>query len=299
MNSYQPRHLGGREQARSFRRRVGTSTARVWDLPRTGRRAARSFGEPTATAVRHGRLRSFRALVRHLAPRLDSPALWPLDDNRPYVIAKHKDDVKGLAFTPDGKGSSPAPTMAPCALVAAAWRGAERRLLVGRHDPGSARMAADPSLRPVRGGGARPHPPGAPRGRSATRAPGLRRGDRHPRPAFGDGGRLVAAAVRGLPRPVRVWNLETGAVQDPRPRRRLPDPGATVRSAAPGSSAGFPPGQRMTGPKRLAGSGIVALRFAARHRSCPGLGARTELSRSAAAGTLALGYTTCRPVGAL
>ncbi len=139
-------------------------------------------------------------------------ALWPLDDNHPYVIAKHKDDVKGVAFTPDGAGLvsySNDCTVRVWSLLPGGV--AERPLLVGDELYASGRMAADPAS-----------------GRIAVGCHGhihLARLDGSPPQelqapgenfmhgvAFGDGGRLVAAAG-GVPVTVRVWNLETGAVQ--------------------------------------------------------------------------------------
>jgi len=188
----------------------GHPTARVWDLE------APPAAEPLVLRRSDSRASSGMAfdpsghwlVTGHF---LQGAALWPLDDNRPYVIARHKDDVYRIAFTPDGKGLvsySNDATVRVWSLVPGGV--AERRLLVG-DDLYDGRMVADPAsgriavaclghIRLALLDGGPPRELQAP-GENVIR--GL---------AFGDGGRLFAAAG-GVPVTVRVWNLETGAVQ--------------------------------------------------------------------------------------
>ena len=122
----------------------GFPTARVWDL------RAPAAAEPLVLrrSDSHGTTGmafdpSGRWLVTgHFG---QGAALWPLDDNHPYVIAKHKDDVMGIAFTPDGKGlvsHSNDGTVRVWPLLPGG--GAERRLLVG-DDLNDGRMVVDPA----------------------------------------------------------------------------------------------------------------------------------------------------------
>jgi WD40 repeat protein len=140
--------------------------------------------------------------------------VWPLDSREPRVIAREHNDVVEIAFTADGKwlvsasndGDVRASPLSPVS-------GTESRLLLQTRESGGITMALAPSGRPtvavayprrlrvvpLDGGPAREIQGFSP--------------DSFLKPlAFGDGGRLLAAAS-GDHTVVRVWNLETGAMQ--------------------------------------------------------------------------------------
>jgi WD40 repeat protein/DNA-binding winged helix-turn-helix (wHTH) protein len=188
----------------------GRPTARIWDL--TGPSSAEPIVIRRTDTVkitggafdRDGRW----FVIPHFE---DGVSLWHLPARHPHVIARHRDDVSSLVFAGQGRwlvsrsndGTLGAWPLAP-------EDASERRLPVGFDwygrlavEQGSSRVAVtgDGRVRVLSldGGPAREL-----EGSSFHRIRGV---------AFGDGGRLVAAAG-GLPERVRVWNLETGTVRD-------------------------------------------------------------------------------------
>jgi WD40 repeat protein len=139
-------------------------------------------------------------------------SFWALHESHAAVIAQHRDDVSSIVFAGDGKwvvSRSNDGTIGAWPLSPGA--GAERRIPTGREwygplaaDPASSRIVAagEGHVRLVRLAGG-----------PARELEGFSRETAIRGLAFGDGGRLLAAAV-GPPERVRVWNLETGAVQD-------------------------------------------------------------------------------------
>jgi WD40 repeat protein/DNA-binding winged helix-turn-helix (wHTH) protein len=142
---------------------------------------------------------------------------WSLHESHPHVIAQHHDDVVSITFTADGEwlvSNSNDGTLRRWPLAPSG--DAEHRLLVGNDlTLTEGRVAGDPASRQILLASA----PGRVRlvpldGGPTRELRGFSSGAYIPAVAFGDGGRLVAAAAGPTEQEVlRVWNLETGAVQ--------------------------------------------------------------------------------------
>jgi len=199
----------------------GRLTARIWDLaapPAAEPLLIRRTDSGSPGAGRFDPSGRWFVLPHIVA----GVSFWALPENHPHVIAQHLADVTGLVFTGDGKwvvSRSDDETVGAWPL--SPGTGAERRIPAGHEDNGGS-VAADPtSTRVVVTGGGRVRlvsldggPTRELKGFSRTllHGAGLSRTFIHGL-AFGDGGRLLAAAV-GPPARVRVWNLETGAARD-------------------------------------------------------------------------------------
>jgi WD40 repeat protein len=193
----------------------GRLTARVWDLAAPPAAESLLIQGTDSGSLGFWSLGRFDPSGRWFVPPhiVDGVSFWALSESQPHVIAQHLADVTGLVFAGDGKwlvSRSDDETVGAWPL--SPGTGGERRIPAGYENSGGS-VAADPtSSRVVLTGGGRVRlvsldggPTRELKGfSSSTSIHGL---------AFGDGGRLVAAAV-GPPARVRVWNLETGAVQD-------------------------------------------------------------------------------------
>jgi WD40 repeat protein len=189
----------------------GHVTVRVWDLE----------APPAAEPVILRRTDSgnmvgvaFDPLGRWVVTaHVDDVGFWPLHSHDPRVIAQEHDDVVGIAFTPDGKwlvsASNEGDVRASPLLPE--FGGASRLLLHTRQPQTT--IAVDSSARPVVAVASLGHLRLLPLDGGSTRELQGFSADTHDKPiAFGDGGRLLAAAD-GPPAVVRVWNLETSAVK--------------------------------------------------------------------------------------
>ncbi len=272
MNVPRPRLLCGREQGRSFRRRVrgphrdGSGTS---GRPRPPSRS--SFGGPTASRVRtqafdpSGRWLVTRHVVDRVRPCGLSTTAAPTSSPSTRTTSRASSSRRTVS------GSSPTPNDGTVRVWSLSpGTGAERRLLVGDEYNGDAWSSTPPPAGSRAGG--RPHPPGAPRWRAAPRAPGVaRRGPSSPAwPS--ETADASSPPPEGFPRLSGYGTSRRGPCRPSARRPVLAALGTVSIRDASVPRIGLPPGQRMDRrPRGHARSGIVALRFAEWHRSCPGL----------------------------
>jgi WD40 repeat protein len=193
----------------------GRPTARVWDLAAPPAAEPVVIRRPDALNVLPGLFDpSGRWFV--IPHRVEGASFWALPENHPHVIARHHDDVSSIAFAGDGKwliSNSNDGTVRAWPLSPGA--GTEGRLLAETPQDGYYwPIATDPASRRAVVTGAGRVRLVSLDGGPARQLKGFASGTAIRGLAFGDGGRLLAAAVDPPFLGVRVWNLETGAVQD-------------------------------------------------------------------------------------